>query len=250
MDEEDTFYHAHHKNFYDTYKHEVPVSDLFKEKIPSLLKYITHPKGYMSYGVTQGFATRTDNQVLITSRPKKAPDMKKRYAGLLAMTIEEGGHWGAWVYTPEEGVIVWDSMSNSEYTYFFKLFIVQIFRNHKDLTIACQTCVRPRQPTGGFIPPKNGWNLNENIDRNEPIPSNMHVYAMGYNSQHQYCFAEALMFIEDHLNKNIRKCKNSRDSLEVIKKYIYNKLNRPKEYTNFLYTYNPHTRNRNKISMT
>tara|TARA_R110002074_G_scaffold105525_1_gene227944 strand:- start:1232 stop:2071 length:840 start_codon:yes stop_codon:yes gene_type:complete len=279
MDEEDTYYQTHHKNFYDTYKHEAPISDRFKRKITTLLKSITQSKGYISYGVTDGVAAKNDDEIFITSRPKNPPDMKKRYAGLLSMTLstaqsplsrnkirdatEQGGHWGAWVYTPEEGVTVWDSMSGGErrsstYTLLFMLFVVQIFKYNPDLQfksiVDCQTCVRPaypiRQLTGGFIQPLNGWNLNENIKRNEPIEAPMQNYAMGYNSQHQYCFAEALMFIEDHLNKKSRECRNSRDSLEVIKKYIYNKLNRPKEFNNFLYTYNPITRNRNRISMT
>jgi len=81
----------------------------------------------------------------------------------------------------------------------------------------------PRQPAA--------WNFSEPDD--EPDNRKLTSYA----SQHQFCYMEALLFLEELLNeRNVSKCKNAKESLITIKRYIMEKINVPE---NFKYIWDP-----------
>jgi len=55
----------------------------------------------------------------------------------------------------------------------------------------------------------------------QPAAGNYKGIDTSYESQHQFCFAESLLFLEEYLKqKRASSCKTTRSSLITIKRYI------------------------------
>ena len=194
------------------------------------------------------------------------------------------GHWAGWIF--RDGIaILYDSMATeavgegfSSYSASFKSALREVFGDllvRIDTPTACGGCRAgsARQPTGGFVLNSQMGNIIEqyttkNINKQTAInmvyglrqTKNMNGWAkydsdfdqeFGYRSQHQYCFAEALMFLEDFLSgkkRNDMCTKNYKNSLMTIKKYIFEKIGKPRALDSFMVVYNPNTNKRNKIT--
>ena len=141
------------------------------------------------------------------------------YVGLLAIDLGEnyGGHYCACVYdNATQRVILYDSMqvgNASEHSLNFKRIASSLFDVHmaKVKTHTCKRGIRySSQPTGGFI--SSGANV---------------VAIQDPDSQHHFCYMEALLFIAQHfLDLDIVYTNRKRPGLEglrlcVIKRFIW-----------------------------
>ena len=150
-------------------------------------------------------------------------------------------------------------MKNGKYHYKWNELLGKVFEDARVERAQCTSCTRlkgiriksnTRQPTGGFVDGEQNM-IDTAIKNNAPLSNTNYKRIMGYESQHHYCFAEALMFLEDVItNEKHDKCLGPRESLIRVKKYIYKKLTAlypRRKFTNFMKIYNPDTKRINTI---
>jgi len=124
--------------------------------------------------------------------------------GLVDEVFEDGGgHWVAFYYIKDEDhFILYDSTGFERDTSFVNYLLT--FSNRVNSKSKHPMAVRARTIRKG------------NVIR-QPIPSTDTSYA----SQHQFCFAEGLLFLEELLgNREISRCKNEREALLTVKRYM------------------------------
>lgn len=262
MDETDKFFNKFYPKFYEVYKPEQNVSNAFKRSIPHTLEEMCADHGFKNYGVIDAYQD-TNNAIHLTkTHGKKVFPPPQKSAGLISLEMNPevgGGHWAAWVYFPlRKHIYLYDSMMTKGKSNFFDNFkevLRKYFNNPVISSAPCASCkelkgirlVREsRQPTGGFVTGEADL-----VNAGEELSATDYQRILGYRSQHQYCFGEALMFLEDVMNgtKSRRACPTGKLALIQVKKFIYNKLNEAGKRVdpNFLKIYNPETRNSNKI---
>lgn len=270
MDNHDKYFKNFYPKFYQVYKPEDAVSDLFKSKIHKILDNICEKNGFKRYKTIDAQETNNNNNnnfVLLSHRTHQYPfPPKQNSCGFISLDLgKEGGHWGAWVYIKEgtgNKIYVWDSMmKGGKYHYSWNTLLKMLFKGAVVMPAQCAMCTRlkgirlksnTRQPTGGFVSGEQNM-INTAIKKNVPLSPNNYKRITGYESQHHYCFAEALMFLEDVItNKKHDVCLGPRGSLIRIKKYIYDKLTAlypRKNFTDFMKIYNPETKRINTIKV-
>ena len=152
-------------------------------------------------------------------------------------------------------------MKGGKYHYNWNKLLKILFTGATVMPAQCATCTRlkgirlksnTRQPTGGFVAGEQTM-IDTAIKKNAPLSPTNYERITGYESQHHFCFAEALMFLEDVItNKKHDKCLGPRDSLIRIKTYIYDKLTAlypQRNFANFMKIYNPTTKRINTIKV-
>lgn len=245
MDAEDRYFKKFYPNFYSVYKHESPISRLFKERLPLFLSRLPAK----SYGIVDATADGPINKTIGAPFPEDRPSV-----GMISYTLPEdpGGHWGGWVYLPRKKMIfLYDSMMNrgkSDFSSIFKKILHQKYPGYRVSLSGCGCRPRSmvRQPTGGFVEDDTEI-MTRVINAQTPLSPSEYRRIVGYQSQHQYCFAEALLFIEDVLSGRSPRCERGQlPYLIEIKKFIRDKLH-DVNTENFMYVYNPETRRKNKI---
>lgn len=263
MDETDKFFKKFYPTFYDVYQPEQNVSNAFKKNIPRILKEMCEKYGFKNYGVIDAYQN-TSNAIHLakTPRMKRAFPPPQRCAGLISLEMNPkvgGGHWAAWVYFPgRRHIFVYDSMMKKGKSNFldnFKQVLRKYFDNPTISPAPCASCgelkgirlvSESRQPTGGFVSGEEKL-----VKAGKELSASDYQRVLGYRSQHQYCFGEALLFLEDVMRGNTsrRACPTGKLALIQVKKFIYNKLTSLGQRVdpNFLKIYNPETRNSNKI---
>ena len=149
---------------------------------------------------------------------------EKDIIGLVDEVLEGGGgHWGSFYYSrKDDTIIVYDPAGPHN-----KSFERDLRKYAKRVkTVGCGKCkvteaaekIRPgkiiRQPAAGIF---------EGLDTS-------------YASQHQFCFAESLLFLEEYIKeRKVSSCKTTRESLIIVKKYMLELAKRikfrvPKEF--------------------
>jgi len=131
-----------------------------------------------------------------------------------------GGHWGSFYYSrKDDTIIVYDPAGPHN-----KSFEKDLRKYTKRVkTVGCGKCkmteaaekIRPgkiiRQPAAGIYKGKD----------------------TSYASQHQFCFAESLLFLEEYIKqREVSSCKTPSESLIIIKNYILELAKRLKYYNN------------------
>ena len=221
LDEEDQKYvNRNLGEFVPIYKAQELIEDKLKNKLPSLLKDLA--KKHKLDSVILGIHNKN---------PRK---FKKDTIGL----IEFPTHWGSFYYIHDENrILVYDSSYGKGVSPYFKKYMKSYGGTVTQVGCPCgskklisirATSIRPakkipRQPAA--------WNFSEPDD--EPDNRKLTSYA----SQHQFCYMEALLFLEELLDeRKVSKCKNAKESLITIKRYIMEKINVPE---NFKYIWDP-----------
>lgn len=270
MDEHDQYWKTYYPEFFKVYRPEQGVSNAFKRNINKILYNISRQYGFVSYGTVDAYTTHNWNVRLaqgVTTRGLPFPP-EQNSCGLISLELHPsvgGGHWGAWVYFPSSRYLyLYDSMmvsgGKSNFQDSFKQVLRLVFNNPIISSATCATCKElrgirlkseSRQPTGGFISNENVI-MNNAIQSQQPLNKTNYNRLLGYRAQHQYCFAEAVMFLEDVMKgiTNRRACRTGRDALIQVKRFIYNKLKNisPTSVSeNFLRIYNYKTGRANKI---
>jgi hypothetical protein len=229
LDKEDLKYKKRGlEEFIPIYKAQARIEEKLKNKLPSLLKDLA--KKHKLDSVILGIHNNS---------PKK---FKKDTIGL----IEFPTHWGSFYYIHDENIfLVYDSAHGKRDKSHFKNYMESYGGHVTQVGCGCvskkpisirATSIRPlkkvpRQP--------RAWNFSEPDD--EPDNRKLTSYA----SQHQFCYMEALLFLEELLNeRNVSKCKNAKESLITIKRYIMEKINVPEK---FKYIWDPY--NKKQVSI-
>ena len=266
--EEDKYYQNHYPNYFKVYHPEQKISDLFQNNISTFLGDIAKKYGFKKYNTI--IAQSVENNFHISSHedPYQIPTTKS--CGLISLALEGeamgSGHWAAWVYFPSlKHLYLYDSMMNSGTSNFvtnFKRILKILFPGATVSTAPCARCkilsrVRikseSRQPTGGFVANESSI-IRKAIETDTPLSIVNYKRLTGYYAQHHYCFAEALMFLEDAMKENVsRRCKNPRDALIQVKSYMYTKLHNKypnRNFSTFMKVYNPNTNRINNVPTT
>ena len=292
VDREDLYYRELYREYYNVYKHEKSVSKCFKKNIELLLSNLSRKYNFKRYKTIDALELENSGAKFNCSNPNLYINItengrKKNYAypttnscGLVSLEMDRkgnaagGGHWGAWVYTKDQDTFFYyDSTMKQGRTGFRKewlgiLCVLFGLKTPQKIRSAhCTLCplvsrVRRRnenhQPSAGMLPQNMQKVLNNHIAQKNEMPGNIHNTVTSYEMQHQFCFAEALMFLEDVMksvnsktNYTIPKsCPTPRGKLIRIKKYIHDKLKQvecPVPLNNFMRIYNPTNRKVNNI---
>ena len=264
MDNDDKYFKEFYPNFFTVYKPEQAVSDLFKKESGTILKKLAKQYRFTPYDTID--ADTIDGGIISKSTKMVFPPPRDS-CGLISLKLGNdgggGGHWAAWVYLQgNKHLHLYDSMMNSGSSNFvdtFKKILRNTFPGATVSQAPCTSCSRlkgvrikseTRQPTGGFVYGESEIILDA-IRIKDFLSATNYERITGYKSQHQYCFAEAMMFLEDVMSGNVkRRCSTPRVALEQIKKYIVEKLKPlyPKRnFDDFLKIYNPATKRINSI---
>lgn len=265
MDNHDRYFKNFYPTFYQVYKPEDAVSYIFKSNIDKILGKICKEEEFKRYNTIDAKENNSGGFIVKTKTKYKFPP-KQNSCGFISLDLgKEGGHWGAWVYIKERAgnkIYVWDSMMKGrKYHYSWDILLKMLFEGAAVMPAQCATCTRlkgiriksnTRQPTGGFVAGEQKM-IDTAIEKNAPLSPTNYKRITGYESQHHYCFAEALMFLEDVMTQTKHdKCLGPRDSLIRIKKYMHGKLTAlyPRtNFTNFMKIYNPKTKRINTIKV-
>lgn len=262
MDKEDVYFSTVYPEFYNVYKHDDKVATKFKDNLPRMLKDLANTFDVVNYGILDA-ELQTNGRIKSFSKPKRLNSHRIGIGMISLDTAFNSGHWCGWIYIPDKKLAyIYDSMmvsGNSSFVSHFKKVLHSYFPGIRVSTSPCATCKsvssirkksHSRQPTGGFVNNEAAI-LQPVLSTGRELNNAAYKRILGYKSQHQYCYAEALMFIEDFLRQTPGSCKNPRDALIQIKQYIFHKLstvmNKAININKFLYIYNPDTRRRNKI---
>jgi hypothetical protein len=134
---------------------------------------------------------------------------EKDIIGLVDEVLEGGrGHWGSFYYShKDDTIIVYDPAGPHN-----KSFERDLRKYAKRVkTIGCGKCKMTE--AAEKIRPGN-------IIR-QPAAGNYKGIDTSYASQHQFCFAESLMFLEEYIKeRKASSCKTTRESLIIVKKYM------------------------------
>jgi hypothetical protein len=132
-----------------------------------------------------------------------------------------GGHWGSFYYSrKDDKIIVYDPAGPKNKS--FKKDLTKYVKNVKIVGCDCKNERAEKIRPGNII--------------RQPAAGNYKGKDTSYESQHQFCFAESLLFLEEYLKqKRATSCKTTRSSLITIKRYMLVLANRlkykvPKEF--------------------
>tara|TARA_R110002074_G_scaffold8841_1_gene35741 strand:- start:9835 stop:10638 length:804 start_codon:yes stop_codon:yes gene_type:complete len=261
MDSHDRYWNKFYPEFFEVYYPEQGVSNSFTINIDTILSTISKKYEFKNYGTVDA-KTMTDWSIQLEPPRRQLPFPPQcKSCGLLSLDLHSsvgGGHWAAWIYLPTcRYLYVYDSMmitGNSIFMPSFRKILQLLFKNPTISSSVGATCrelkkVRlkseSRQPTGGFIYNEDTI-MKSAITEDRLLDYQEYNRLLGYKSQHQYCFAEAVMFLEDVMKgkTNRRACKTGRVALIQIKRFIYDKIKDDyptNAIANFLQIYNPDT---------
>ena len=202
-------------DFVPIYKAQTLIEEDLKNKLPSFLEDLAKKH-------------KLDSVILGENKNKNPKKFKADTVGL----IEFPNHWGSFYYIHAENrFLVYDSSyGTGSRPYFNKIMksyggkVTQVgcpCGSKNPISIRAKT-IRPKKET-----PRQpaAWNFSDPDD--EPEDRKLTSYA----SQHQFCYMEALLFLEELLyERNVTNCKSTKESLKTIKHYIAEKINVPDEF--------------------
>ena len=179
-----------------------------------------------------------------TARDQNTTELDIRYKVksiqifMISLDLGGVGHWCAGVFdnrTKDKHIYIYDSMQDiqngaSAYTGHFQRIIYDVFGKKIKLIVSgcepqCQVrrpTIFSRQPTGGFT--------HITLLPNTRLTDNQIQHISSYESQHHFCYGEAMLFICEKLfhlieNKTWRneQCflNKSKHPLYVIKRFLY-----------------------------
>ncbi len=266
LDSQDQYFSRYHPNFYNVYKPEENVTNAFKRYVPKILNNLCRTYGFTNYGVIDAYQNKSDAVHLSNKNLRKHVfPPRNKSCGLISLEMNPtvgGGHWAAWVYFPgQKHIYLYDSMMKGGKSTFFSLFREVMRKYFDEPTVSsapCATCTElkgirikseSRQPTGGFVSGEKDI-VADSIKRKRELSGTNYNRILGYRSQHQFCYAESLMFIEDVMkgNNTRRACPTGEVALRQVKKFIANKLEPNSVPNSFRQIYNPKTRRINTIT--
>ena len=132
---------------------------------------------------------------------------KRDIIGLVDEVFPDGtGHWGSFYYSQKDDkIIVYDPAGPKNKS--FKKDLMKYVKNVKIVGCNCKNDRAEKIRPGNII--------------RQPAAGNYKGIDTSYASQHQFCFAESLLFLEEYLKqKRASSCKTTRSSLITIKRYI------------------------------
>ena len=202
-------------DFVPIYKAQTLIEEDLKNKLPSFLEDLAKKHKL--------------NSVILGENKNKNP---KKFKADTVGLIEFPTHWGSFYYIHDENrFLVYDSSYGiGSSPYFNKIMksyggkVTQVgcpCGSKNPISIRAKT-IRPKKET-----PRQpaAWNFSDPDD--EPDDRKLTSYA----SQHQFCYMEALLFLEELLyERNVTNCKSTKESLKTIKHYIAEKINVPDEF--------------------
>jgi len=186
----------------------------------------------------RGIATKNnlDYTILRIGENEKFKKGKRDIIGLVDQVLDGGGgHWGSFYYSQKDDkIIVYDPAG--PYNQSFKNDLLKYTKHVEIVGCSCGDArankIRPRgmirQPAAGMF---SGINTS-------------------YASQHQFCFAESLLFLEEYLKqREVSSCKTTRGSLIIVKRYMLELAERLKYKVpnEFKYIWEP--RNKKPVSI-
>ena len=163
-----------------------------------------------------------DYTILRIGKDEKFKKGKRDVIGLVDQVLDGGGgHWGAFYYSRKDDTfIVYDPAGPKNKS--FKKDLMKYVKNVKIVGCNCKNDRAEKIRPGNII--------------RQPAAGNYKGIDTSYESQHQFCFAESLLFLEEYLKqKRASSCKTTRSSLITIKRYILELAKRlkykvPKEF--------------------
>jgi len=172
----------------------------------------------------RGIATKNDLDYTIL-RIGDVEKFKKGERDIIGLVDEVlpggGGHWGSFYYSrKDDKIIVYDPAGPKNKS--FKKDLMKYVKNVKIVGCNCKNDRAEKIRPGNII--------------RQPAAGNYKGIDTSYASQHQFCFAESLLFLEEYLKqKRASSCKTTRSSLITIKRYILELAKRlkykvPKEF--------------------
>ena len=157
----------------------------------------------------RGIATKNDLDytILRIGDVEKFKKGERDIIGLVDEVLPEGGgHWGSFYYSrKDDKIIVYDPAGPKN-----KSFKKDLMKYVKRVDIVGCRCgdTRAEQLRPGKIIRQPAAGIYEGKDTS-------------YASQHQFCFAESLLFLEEYLKqREVSSCKTTRESLIIVKKYM------------------------------
>ena len=186
----------------------------------------------------RGIATKNnlDYTILRIGENEKFKKGKRDIIGLVDQVLDGGGgHWGSFYYSiKDDKIIVYDPAGPENAS--FKNDLLKYAKHVEIVGCSCGDArankIRPRgmirQPAAGMF---SGINTS-------------------YASQHQFCFAESLLFLEEYLKqREASSCKTTRESLIIVKRYMLELADRLKYKVpnEFKYIWEP--RNKKPVSI-
>jgi hypothetical protein len=172
----------------------------------------------------EGIATKNnlDYTILRIGDVEKFKKGKRDIIGLVDEVFPDGtGHWGSFYYSQKDDkIIVYDPAGPKNKS--FKKDLMKYVKNVKIVGCNCKNDRAEKIRPGNII--------------RQPAAGNYKGIDTSYESQHQFCFAESLLFLEEYLKqKRASSCKTTRSSLITIKRYILELAKRlkykvPKEF--------------------
>jgi len=132
---------------------------------------------------------------------------KRDMIGLVDEVFPDGtGHWGSFYYSrKDDKIIVYDPAGPKNKS--FKKDLMKYVKNVKIVGCNCKNERAEKIRPGNII--------------RQPAAGNYEGIDTSYESQHQFCFAESLLFLEEYLKqKRASSCKTTRSSLITIKRYM------------------------------
>jgi len=157
----------------------------------------------------EGIATKNnlDYTILRIGDIENFKKGKRDIIGLVDEVFPDGtGHWGSFYYSQKDDkIIVYDPAGPKNKS--FKKDLMKYVKNVKIVGCNCKNDRAEKIRPGNII--------------RQPAAGNYKGIDTSYESQHQFCFAESLLFLEEYLKqKRASSCKTTRSSLITIKRYI------------------------------
>ena len=178
-----------------------------------------------------------DYTILRIGKDEKFKKGKSDVIGLVDQVLDGGGgHWGAFYYSRKDDTfIVYDPAGTENAS--FKNDLLKYAKYVEIVGCPCKATERAEKvrPRGMIRQPAAG--MFSGLDTS-------------YASQHQFCFAESLLFLEEYLKqREMSSCKTTRESLIIIKRYILDLADRLKYKVpnEFKYIWEP--RNKKPVSI-
>ena len=228
MDAEDSYFSKFYPNFYKVYSCEKEVAEKFMNNARYFIEKYSKRK-YSKIYILDSIAPIV---------PENIPH-GTTICGMISIDNLDGtGHWVAFRGN-RRSMDVYDSIGmNTPYDDQVTFILKKKFPEIYNITF-CLQHYGP-QPLGGVIPDEDKI-MKWALENEKPLPPWEHSIITGYQSQHQFCYLEAYLWLVDRQRRVYTM--NPRENLEWIKRQAAF-MGPPND---FFYVYDPETDERCEI---
>lgn len=204
MDAEDSYFSKFYPEFYKVYSCDEEVSVKFKDNV--------------EYYIQKYNKRKYDTVYVIDSVSQIVPvniQHAEQICGMISIdNLDDTGHWVAF-RGHKRNLEVFDSMGiNTPYKDQVTFILKKKFPEVYDISFFLPPLAP--QPLGGVIPNEDKI-MKWALENDKPLPPWEHSIITGYQSQHQFCYLEAYLWLIDR-QRNIYK-ESPRENLEWIKSH-------------------------------